>query len=316
MHHLAQSTSAAHDTNMVSIHVRSAYDVAGDGYMRYADGDTSQLFAFDGQHAEADRRIWSAIDAHLLALREAGQHSLRVLDVGCGPGTWLARVIARAATLGFEAIAATGFDLVNGFAETARTALRTVAERHPDVAVEVSITQADACGFLPRLDCRFDLTLCLYSVLSHIGGPQRPGAAAQLARVTRGRLLVSVRAAGSLPTIYIDRLERALHFQQDHARDRMEVDLLDGRHLSMTSHQFRAAEFEALFAAHVRTHTLKGLDLFHARFVPDPRWNPEDIASDERFRQRLDALEDAWSTDPVFIDHATHLLLAAECGDV
>jgi hypothetical protein len=56
---------------------------------------------------------------------------------------------------------------------------------------------------------------------------------------------------------------------------------------------------------------MRGLDLFHSRFAPDARWNPEDVQGDSRFSDELARLEEAYATHPRFIDRATHLLLVA-----
>src|SRR5271156_2888925 len=40
-----------------------------------------------------------------------GHRTLSILDVGCGPGTWLRRTVLRARELGFTAIKARGVDI-------------------------------------------------------------------------------------------------------------------------------------------------------------------------------------------------------------
>ena len=296
--------------------VRDAYETAGRAYEAYADGGGGDTLAIDGPHAEADRRTWRQIDAQLVWCRELGQRTLRVLDAGCGPGTWLARVAARATALGFADVELVGFDLSAGMADAARARLaRGGADRGRGRArVRATVEAADACEILPRLAPGFDLVLCLYSVLNHLPAPDRPPVAAGLARATKGRLLVSVRAAGSLPTIYIDRIEQARDFRQDDQADRLEVDLKDGTHLTIPSHLFRAAELDRLFAPHFGARCVTGLDLFHARFAADPRWSSRAMEGGASFLRRLDALEQECAADPDLIDHATHLLLRADAA--
>jgi hypothetical protein len=67
--------------------VAAAYNQAGGDYVAYADGDPTQLFAFDGPHAYADRRVWTLLEAKLTDLRATGASSISILDAGCGPGT-------------------------------------------------------------------------------------------------------------------------------------------------------------------------------------------------------------------------------------
>src|ERR1700692_693868 len=73
--------------------------------------DPERLFCFEGLHAYADQYVWSVIEAKLMDLRTKGALSVSILDIGCGPGTWLRRLVTRAKTLGFTSIAARGFDV-------------------------------------------------------------------------------------------------------------------------------------------------------------------------------------------------------------
>ena len=44
--------------------IAAVYNQAGDNYAAYADGDPTQLLAFEGMHAYADRRVWAGIGAY------------------------------------------------------------------------------------------------------------------------------------------------------------------------------------------------------------------------------------------------------------
>jgi hypothetical protein len=65
------------------------------------------------------------------------------------------------------------------------------------------------------------------------------------------------------------------------------------------------------FASRFDVEDLRGLDLFHSRFAPDPRWNPESLQVDSQISDELVRLEEAYATHPNFIDRANHLLLVA-----
>ena len=69
------------------------------------------LFEFDGLHAYADRWVWTLLDKKLTDLHASGTRSVHILDAGCGPGTWLRRLVTRARALGFTTITARGFDV-------------------------------------------------------------------------------------------------------------------------------------------------------------------------------------------------------------
>jgi SAM-dependent methyltransferase len=145
--------------------VAAAYNQSGADYLAYADGDPTHLFEFRGPHAYADRRIWALLEAKLTDLRAAGATSIAVLDAGCGPGTWLRRIVARARALGFKNITARGFDVARGQIQRARLLARNLSGIP---GINITFDVADLIGELPEADASIDLTLCLYSVLSHL----------------------------------------------------------------------------------------------------------------------------------------------------
>src|SRR4029077_6767471 len=82
-----------------AIDVAKLYNLAGEQYARYADGDPDRLFSFDGLHGYADRQSWEVLERKLNELRAEGKGAIRILDAGCGPGTWLRRRVAHAPRL-------------------------------------------------------------------------------------------------------------------------------------------------------------------------------------------------------------------------
>lgn len=284
----------------------TAYSVSGDHYLSYADGDPDRLFSFTSHFAYADARLWAVIARRLRFMRADGKEELRVLDAGCGPGTWLRRIVTEAHRLGFTRIEATGFDIAEAQIDRARELTRDV--RHLP-GVSLSFEMRDLTRPLAEADRSFDLTLCLYCVLNHLPQDGLPAVIDELARVTGGAFITTVRTIGSVPTAYVDSLDHTRMFRQDNQMDRFEAELLDGQHLSLPSHLFAAREFEALMKRRFVIDSLRGLDLFHSRFSPDPRWNPEGLPSDEALVRVLARLEDRFATHPAFIDRATHILL-------
>jgi hypothetical protein len=103
-------------------------------------------------------------------------------------------------------------------------------------------------------------------------------------------------------------MEQARTFHQDNERDRLAIDLIDGRHIEFPSHLFSADEFQALFVTDGHIVECMGLDLFHGRFAPDHRWNPSSMAH-TAFSAALERLEHLCASDPCFIDRAAHVLL-------
>jgi SAM-dependent methyltransferase len=94
----------------------------------------------------------SAIDD----LHAFGASTLRVLDAGCGPSTWLNRVAAYVRRLGFD-IEAVGVDISAGQPEIARTRAESSNPRD-------SAQHSDP---LPWPDRHFHIVLCNYAVLNH-----------------------------------------------------------------------------------------------------------------------------------------------------
>jgi hypothetical protein len=103
-------------------------------------------------------------------------------------------------------------------------------------------------------------------------------------------------------------MDQARDFKHDHAGDRCEIELHGGRRFSVGFHLFSASELRRVFEDHFRIEDLRGLDLFHTRFLPDSRWNPAGLTLDPGLSDELGRLEDAHSRSPEFIERATHLL--------
>ena len=73
-------------------------------------------------------------------------------------------------------------------------------------------------------------------------------------------------------------------------RDRSEIELCDARHIVL---DFRSAtERRSYFAFHIDIEDLRGLDLFHNRFAPDPRRNPSSRMVVNQFSDKLERLEE------------------------
>src|ERR1700730_12696780 len=252
--------------------VANIYNQAGDDYVTYADGDPSQPFAFDGLHAYADRCVWAALETKLADLRASGASSVRFLDAGCGPGTWLRRLVLRSRTLGFSCITARGFDIAQAQIKRARLAARNFSG-FPGVNLTFDV--ADLADRLPESDASVDLTLCLYSALSHLPVASLKDIATEIARVTSGHLITTVRPVGSTPTAFVDSVANVRRLKQDHVRDQCEIDCSDGRRLFWLQGLITAMQLPDHFSGCCDIEDLRGLALFHCRFTPDSRWNPE-----------------------------------------
>ena len=79
----------------------------------------------------------------------------------------------------------------------------------------------------------------------------------------------------------------------------------------MLFHLFTASELRSWFAESFHIDELRGLDVFHNRFAPDPRWNPPPLSIDRKLSDEFERLEEMYADRPPFIERATHLLLVA-----
>jgi hypothetical protein len=76
--------------------------------------------------------------------------------------------------------------------------------------VTLTFDVADLTAELPEADASVDLTLCLYSVLSHLPVGSLSKISAEVARVTSGHFIATVRSVGSTPTISVDSIRRVV----------------------------------------------------------------------------------------------------------
>ena len=286
--------------------IAAVYDRAGADYIAYADGRPEQLFSFTGAHAYADRRLWLLLEDKLKKLRATGATSVRILDAGCGPATWLRRIVTEACRLGFTSVAARGFDVSATQIETGRRLTCGLAELS---GVDLTLETADLLQPLSDPDHSVDITLCLYSVLSHLPVSLLPQVAAEFARVTRGDFITTVRSIGSTPTVFVDSIEHARYFKLDYEHDRCDIEFGNGRRVAVGFHLFTAGELRACFVDHFDIEDVLGLDIFHNRFLPDRRWNPASVVIGDELIDQLAPLEERYARDPRFIERATHLLL-------
>jgi SAM-dependent methyltransferase len=137
-------------------------------------------------HAYADRCVWAVLEKKLTDLRASGASSVSLLDAGCGPGTWL-----RTHALGFNSITARGFDIAQVQIQRARLASRNLSSLP---RVNLTFDVAALAGRLPEPDASVDLTV---SALSHLPVARLPDISKEIARVTSGYFITTVRLIGS-----------------------------------------------------------------------------------------------------------------------
>ena len=121
------------------------------------------------------------VDAALRNLRVHGRRAIRILDLGCGPGTRLLRVVRHARAMGFTAIEARGVDP----AWPARAAPILL-----DPAIGLTFETGDPLAALAgEADHDCDLLLCDPALLDRLPASARTQAEAEIDRVVSGSRL-------------------------------------------------------------------------------------------------------------------------------
>src|SRR5262245_21247396 len=257
--------------------VASAYDHAGEDYSSYADGDGhGDPSSGQDRFAHADAIVWDAILSAIRDLRATGGSTLRVLDAGCGPGTWLNRVASYAHRLGFD-IEAVGVDISKAQLVIARTRAARSDPRDKTHRCKITFLEHDLSDPLPWPDRHFHIVLCNYVVLNHLPRTTLPRTVEDLCRVASYRVIASVRALASPPTVCITGTEHAREYRQDCCRGELKVLLNDGTEHRLTFNLYSAETLRAMFAQHSAVADMRALDLFVSRFAADANWTSKAI---------------------------------------
>lgn len=281
-----------------------AYNTVATAYLERAEIKNRGLFDFQGPHEFSDRALWARLDATLVRMWTEGRRAIRILDLGCGAGNWLLRLAVRARDLGFSAIDGCGVDVAPAMIDLARSRQRFAYDPHIGLRFEIT----DMIEALDEEDEEsFDIVLCLNGVLNHLPPEARCRAVEAMERVCDGEIFVTAYSVGGSPSIYLADAYDARQFRQDNEANRLEIHLQDGRHLDLPSHLFTAAELGGLFSDRVHWEELIGLDLFHARFRDNLRWNPAGIDHGDR-DDELERLEHLCEAMPAMIDSASQIL--------
>jgi SAM-dependent methyltransferase len=293
----------------------SAYDHAGDDYLRYADGeDLDDAPAPVARSAQADTIVWQTICSAIEALQRDGASTLRILDAGCGPGTWLRRIAVHAHRQGLR-VDAVGFDISTGQLDIARRRAETLSAHIGDgEAPKLEFVRHDLVDPLPWQTGQFHVVLCNFAVLNHLARAALPTAIAELCRVASQRVIATLRALASPPTACIVGTDQVRQLHEDCARGRLHLLSKDGTRHVLTFNLYGADALKALFAPHAAIADLRAIDLFVSRFAPDANWTKtlvEGLAGRQQVMQRLKELEEPLCRLPGWVDHGTHVLIVA-----
>jgi SAM-dependent methyltransferase len=303
-------------TRGASEDIAHAYDHAGDAYLRYADGEEPDDPATTAvRSVHADTIVWQAICGAIDVLRRDGVSSLRILDAGCGPGTWLRRIALHAHRRGL-AVQAVGFDISSGQLDIARRRADSLFARIADSnRPGLEFLEHDLLDELPWSKGEFHLVLCNFAVLNHLPRTALPTAIAELCRVASHRVVATLRALASPPTACIVGTEQVRELHEDRGRGQLALVLKDGSRHVLTFNHYSAETLAALFAPHAAIVDLRAIDLFVSRFAPGANWTEvliNRLAGRQQVIERLKELEEPLCRLPGWVDHGTHVLVVAQ----
>jgi SAM-dependent methyltransferase len=299
-----------------SDNIARAYDHVGDAYGCYADGEGAEdPESASSRSAHADSIVWQAICKSLDELRGQGVSRLRILDAGCGPGTWLNRVVAQARSQGLD-VEAVGFDISSGQLDIARKRAAELLSRYRDNGrPKVEFLQHSLIDPLPWPKGHYHIVLCNFAVLNHLPRLALAPAISELCRVSSYRVIATLRALASPPTACIIGTEQVRELREDCARGQLAVVLRDGSKHVLTFNLYSAETLKALFASEAQVIDLRAIDLFLSRFAPDANWTEvlvNRLPARHQVMERLKELEEPLCRLPGWIDHGTHVLIVAE----
>lgn len=314
-HTRRQAGSAAPLSAATSRAVAGAYDHVGQDYGRYADGEAlDEPAAGASRFAHADAIVWETIIQAIDLLRAGGAANIRVLDAGCGPGTWIKRIAgyANRKGLGVEAV---GIDISSAQLEIARRHSGNCEARDPNVRRHIEFATHDLADPLPWPGGHFHIVVCNYVVLNHLTRSTVARAVGELCRVASHRVIATVRAVASPPTGCIVGTEQVRDYRQDCGRGELALVLQDGTRHRLTFNVYTAEALKALFAAHAAVVDLRAIDLFLSRFAPEARWTAKlvnGLSGRQDVVRKLKELEEPLCRLPGWVDHGTHVLIVAQ----
>lgn len=295
--------------------IASAYDHVGGEYGSYADGDgLEDPSEGPSRFAHADAIVWETIRKTIDQLRGTGVSTVRVLDAGCGPGTWIRRIAAYAHRQGID-VEATGIDISEGQLEIARGRAQSFKARHPDARWTLEFSHHDLAEPLPWPDGHFHMVVCNYVVLNHLPKSALARAVKELCRVATCRVIATVRALAGPATGCIIGTEKVREYHQDCGRGELKLALKDGTEHLLTFNIYSAETLRTLFSPHATIVDLRAVDLFLTRFAPDANWTGNLVncmTGRQEVIRKLQESQEALCRQPGWVDHGTHVLIIAQ----
>lgn len=287
---------------------KRAYNCFCKEYEIYADGRvTENLFDYENRsHGFADKKTMEKIEQQITKFLNNEKQTLKILDIGCGPGTWLRRIVDRFGISKGVKIECVGVDI-------SETLLYLAKERFEKYSVKnggninMKFQWTDLTETLPFEDNEFDLTLCLYTVLNHIPANKIRTVVKEISRITNGVNITSVKPVGGLPTVYVCDIKDVINYKQSF--DTLSFLHKSGDEWRVCSHLFKRKEIVGLFNNFGKVEECLGLGIFFPRFEFQTDWKTDDgIESYRTLKNEMEKMEMAHWSNPRWVDMANHIM--------
>jgi len=303
--------------------VGNFYDQFSGSYTDYANGTSVvedlldvKCDEFNGAFSWGDIQTWklirNAVDVLVRGWVEGGGgSSVRILDVGCGDGVWALR-IANYCVKHSVPVELMLLDLSPEVLRRAADNFNCYLNCRDGVDVKVEYGLCDlACGLPSGLKSgKFDIVLCLHTVLNHLSKEDISFSIDELIRVTDGSLCFSVKPPFSSPTFYAAPMSEIIHFSR-HNEELYALDRSGGFHVVRSS-LISYKRLRSLLDNYEVKCLFLGLDVFISRMRPDPRWVANDIVNYSLPLDDLLSLEARVMNDSRYLDFANHILVVVD----
>ncbi len=304
----------------VSSDIAGFYNSFSENYTAYANGSAPledmidpKLNLHSHSFSRSDWKTWQAIQSSIDTLidekkRREDKGPITLLDVGCGDGVWAIR-IAHYCLSNNMAVDVDCVDLSDKMLQCAELLFSEFCdsfEALPDLSVTFSKCNIiDGLGD-SRRGRRYDLTLCLHTVLNHVPREALDGCIGELLEHTSGFLYLSVKPPFSRPTFYAASMSEVIRYER--RDDHLYALDMKGKFHIIPSSLISAEQLRDLFRRYPIHYELVALDVVLSRFMPDPQWIGHDTGEMSVPIDSLLALEAKVSADPTLLDFANHIL--------
>lgn len=299
--------------------VKDFYNMFSKSYGDYANGtsvftDLLELKESDAirEFSWGDLQTWQTIEDSLNLIIESRQAvneetPLQVLDVGCGDGIWALR-IAHYCLNRSVPVEIACLDLSAAMLDTAKAQFNEFLMSGERPHIEVTYELCDLAQGLPSKikSTRFDIALCLHTVLNHLQTKDLSFAIGELIHASSGFLHFSVKPPFSRPTFYASPMSEVLHFERKNEH-LFALDRSGDFHIIRSNLISREQLQDALSSHAVRT-TYIGLDVLISRFTLDPRWVGDNPTAKSLPIDDLLSIEARASLDSRYLNYANHIL--------